>query len=248
MTRFKSGFISSDRHDDTPPFPSFPTCSLPYLPPIYVCTLTTYLLFSISNSLPLKVNTLYLHAPSPTTPASETLSAVTSLHASGRIARFGLSNHSAAQVAEFLDAANRNGYIRPSVCQDNYNVVMRGLEERLLPTLRSEGISLFAYRYVPLEGIADVEGLFVGLLFLKLIGSGIDVVPRQEACSTHQNTQSDRTRGGTKMYVFIPIILLIFLIFHSSSPSAASYFQRSHQNLHSCHLTRHFLPPIQRSY
>ncbi|KAL9625553.1 MAG: hypothetical protein Q9160_000266 [Pyrenula sp. 1 TL-2023] len=93
-----------------------------------------------------KISTLYLHAPFPRTSPSETLSAITSLHTSNKISRFGLSNHTPAQVSEFVDVAKRDGLMRPTVCQENYSIVMRtNVEERLLPVLRREGIALRAY-------------------------------------------------------------------------------------------------------
>jgi len=67
------------------------------------------------------VDLLYAHFPDPATPLEETLGAIEDLVRAGKVRYAGLSNHSAARVAEALWTADRHGW-RPIVAtQDLYN-------------------------------------------------------------------------------------------------------------------------------
>lgn len=49
-------------------------------------------------------------------------------------------------LSEFIEICDRNGYIKPSVYQGQYNLVCRGSEDTLFPTLRKHGIVFNAFR------------------------------------------------------------------------------------------------------
>ena len=69
--------------------------------------------------------------------------------------RLGLSNFTAAEVAEVVMTCKYNGWVRPTVYQAMYNAITRGMEAELVPACRRYGIDIVAYN--PLAG-----GLFSG--------------------------------------------------------------------------------------
>lgn len=64
-----------------------------------------------------KVQILYLHAPDRATPVEEVLRTLNELYKQGKFEKLGLSNYTAAEVAEFVAVADKNGFVRPSVYQ-----------------------------------------------------------------------------------------------------------------------------------
>ena len=96
------------------------------------------------------VDLLYLHAPDPGTPITETLEACWEAYRSGRFRRFGLSNYAAWQVAEIVEICRARGWMVPTVYQGLYNALNRDVERELLVCLRNYGISFYAYN--PLAG------------------------------------------------------------------------------------------------
>lgn len=106
-----------------------------------------------------KVNILYLHAPDRVTPFETTYAAINAHYQKGRFEKFGLSNFTAAEVEQFIEIAQKNNYVKPSVYQGMYNLLERNPEEKLFPVLRKHGISFYAYS--PLAGgflAGKVEG------------------------------------------------------------------------------------------
>ncbi|CAG8971539.1 hypothetical protein HYALB_00005435 [Hymenoscyphus albidus] len=49
------------------------------------------------------------------------------------------------QLQDFLEVARINNRIRPTVYQGEYNNLTRGMEEKILPLLRAQGISYYAH-------------------------------------------------------------------------------------------------------
>ncbi|PPJ49569.1 hypothetical protein CBER1_01911 [Cercospora berteroae] len=96
------------------------------------------------------VDIFYIHAPDPSTPIEETLSAINEVHKTGFFKRFGLSNYKAEDVEKVYNHCKENEYPLPQVYQGNYSAVARKQEELLFPTLRKLGISFYAYS--PLAG------------------------------------------------------------------------------------------------
>ncbi|RAH69948.1 aldo/keto reductase family protein [Aspergillus aculeatinus CBS 121060] len=93
-----------------------------------------------------QIDIYYLHAPDRRAPLAPLLEAITHLHRTNRIRRFGLSNFLPAEVDEVVRLVQANDYLRPTVYQGNYSAIARGAETTgLLDTLRRHGIAFYAY-------------------------------------------------------------------------------------------------------
>ncbi|KAM4057920.1 aldo/keto reductase family protein [Hirsutella rhossiliensis] len=68
----------------------------------------------------------------------------------GLFNKLGVSNLSPEMLSEFLGICDDKGFDRPSVYQGQYNLIFRGIETTLFPTLRKHGMTLNAYS--PLAG------------------------------------------------------------------------------------------------
>ncbi|KAI2618245.1 aflatoxin B1 aldehyde reductase member 2 [Hypoxylon sp. NC1633] len=101
------------------------------------------------------VDIMYLHAADRGTPFAETLEAVDKLHKAGKFVRFGISNYTAAEVAEVVLTCKYNGWVRPTIYQGMYNAITRGIEPELIPACRRYGLDIVVYN--PIAG-----GLFSG--------------------------------------------------------------------------------------
>jgi len=97
-----------------------------------------------------KVHILYLHSPDRSVPFEETVAAINEEYKKGRFEHFGLSNYTAEEVEQIVKISTEKGYVKPTVYQGCYNVLVRGGEEKLFPVLRKNGISFYAYS--PLAG------------------------------------------------------------------------------------------------
>ncbi|MBM3567745.1 MAG: aldo/keto reductase [Alphaproteobacteria bacterium] len=86
-----------------------------------------------------------LHQPDPRTPIEETLRALDDLVRQGKLRYVGCSNLKSWQVIESLWAADRRGYERFVSCQDEYSLVMRGIEADLAPAMRAHGLGLLPF-------------------------------------------------------------------------------------------------------
>ena len=87
----------------------------------------------------------YLHRPDPATPIEETLRALDDLIRQGKVRTIGCSNFTAAQVAEAQSTATRAGVHAFVSCQDQYNLLSRGIERDLFPAIKTHGLSLLPY-------------------------------------------------------------------------------------------------------
>ena len=109
---------------------------------------------SLTNSLQSlgieKVNVLYCHAPDFTTPVAEQAKAFNVQYQKGRFSHLGVSNFMPEMVQEWLDIANKEGHVKPTVYQGQYNLLCRSYETTLFPLLRKNGMSFAAYS--PLAG------------------------------------------------------------------------------------------------
>jgi aryl-alcohol dehydrogenase-like predicted oxidoreductase len=85
------------------------------------------------------------HRPDPKTPIEETLRALNDLVKAGKVRAIGCSNMPADQ----LDAAqdkSRNDHLAAYVtAQDEYSLLVRGVETALVPTLEKDGMALLPY-------------------------------------------------------------------------------------------------------
>lgn len=92
-----------------------------------------------------QINVEYLHVPDRSTPFEEACIAMNEAHKAGKIKSWGLSNYKAEEVQEIVDICEQRGFVKPSVYQGHYNVLVRGGEKGLFPTLRKHGIAFYAY-------------------------------------------------------------------------------------------------------
>ncbi|KAI9740319.1 MAG: hypothetical protein M1834_004898 [Cirrosporium novae-zelandiae] len=91
------------------------------------------------------VDIFYIHSPDFKTPLEDTLAGVNEAYKSGIFQRFGLSNYPPQEVQKVYDVCKANGYILPTVYQENHSAIARKQEEILFPVLRKLGISFYAY-------------------------------------------------------------------------------------------------------
>ncbi len=92
-----------------------------------------------------RIDIYYLHRFDDVTPLEETLRALESLVASGKVLYPAVSNFAAWQTARALGIAERNGW-SPIVCtQPMYNLAKRQAEVEILPMCQAEGLGVFPY-------------------------------------------------------------------------------------------------------
>jgi len=85
------------------------------------------------------------HWPDPRTPMEETLRALDDLVHQGKVRYVGLSNHPAWRVVEaawLARDARLNAFVS---CQDEYSLLVRGVERELVPAMRAYGLGLLPY-------------------------------------------------------------------------------------------------------
>ncbi len=92
----------------------------------------------------------YLHKPDYNTPVEETLETMTTLVKAGKVRYIGLSNFSSWQTCETLWISDKRNGIAPSLTQNVYNLLTRGIEQELVPCLRKFNVGLVIYN--PLAG------------------------------------------------------------------------------------------------
>jgi aryl-alcohol dehydrogenase-like predicted oxidoreductase len=85
------------------------------------------------------------HYPDAATPIDETLRALDDLVRQGKVRHIGCSNFSAAQVKAADDAAQQHGLTPFISGQDQYSLLMRGIERELVPALETHGMGLLPY-------------------------------------------------------------------------------------------------------
>ena len=85
------------------------------------------------------------HFPDPKTPMEETLRALDDLVRQGKVRHIGISNHAAWQVVDAQWIAKERGLQAFISSQDEYSLLMRGVERELLPALQAFGVGLLPY-------------------------------------------------------------------------------------------------------
>ena len=91
-----------------------------------------------------------LHRPDPLTPIEETLGALDDLVRQGKVRYIGCSNLAAWQVAVAQSTARQQRLTGFVSCQDQYSLLVRGIERELVPAMRHLGLGLLPY--APLAG------------------------------------------------------------------------------------------------
>jgi aflatoxin B1 aldehyde reductase len=95
--------------------------------------------------------------------------------------RFGISNFTAYEVAEIVMTCKYNNWVRPTVYQGMYNVILRSLEPELIPACRRYGLDIVVYN--PIAG-----GLFSGKV------KSADVIPESGRFSNTSKGQGENYR------------------------------------------------------
>ncbi len=96
------------------------------------------------------VDVYYLHTPDHTTPITETLDAIASISAAGKIRAWGISNFAAWQLIEINALCDERNMPRPAYSQVLYNVLVRQLEVEYLPCVKRHPIHTTVFN--PLAG------------------------------------------------------------------------------------------------
>jgi aryl-alcohol dehydrogenase-like predicted oxidoreductase len=91
------------------------------------------------------IDIYYMHAPDYETALEESLDTMSCLVRSGKIRYYGVSNYAAWQIADILALCDKRGFVAPIVTQNVYNLITRGIEDELLPFLRTHGLGLIVY-------------------------------------------------------------------------------------------------------
>lgn len=86
-----------------------------------------------------------LHVPDPLTPIEETLRALDDLVRQGKVRYIGCSNLVAWRVVEAQWTARQLGINSFVCCQDEYSLLVRGIERDLLPAMDCYGLGLLPY-------------------------------------------------------------------------------------------------------
>ena len=91
-----------------------------------------------------------VHRPAPDTDVEETLGALTDLVRAGKVRYIGSSSYSGSQIVEAQWAAKDNHFARFVTEQPPYSILVRGIEEDVLPTTQRHGMGTLTYS--PLAG------------------------------------------------------------------------------------------------
>jgi len=86
-----------------------------------------------------------VHRPDTTTPIEETLRALDDLVRQGKVRAIGCSNFSARQVNEAQRVAASQELTPFVSCQDEYSLLVRGIEKELVPAIEQHGLGLLPY-------------------------------------------------------------------------------------------------------
>lgn len=90
------------------------------------------------------------HTPDPLTPLDETMRALDDLVRQGKVRYIGCSNMPAWQVVDAQWIAASGGLTPFVSCQDEYSLLVRGVETDLFPAMRAKGLGLLPF--YPLAG------------------------------------------------------------------------------------------------
>jgi aryl-alcohol dehydrogenase-like predicted oxidoreductase len=91
------------------------------------------------------IDLYYYHRPDPLTPVEETLRALDQLVRQGKVRTIGCSNTSAAQVTDAQNVSRTHGLTRFVCCQDQYSLLARQIEAKLIPAIEAQHLTLLPY-------------------------------------------------------------------------------------------------------
>ena len=91
------------------------------------------------------IDVYYCHFFDPDTPLEETLRAMDDLVRQGKVLYVGVSNWTAAQIAEALSIVDRHSLHRIAANQPLYNLFARDIEKEIIPLCERHGIGQVVY-------------------------------------------------------------------------------------------------------
>ena len=92
-----------------------------------------------------RIDLFKVHNWDPEVPLSETIDALNTLVEQGKARYIGSSNYDADQLAQALQESAASGCARMEATQPNYNLVVRDIEEALLPLCAEHQIGVVSY-------------------------------------------------------------------------------------------------------
>ncbi len=96
------------------------------------------------------VDLYYMHMPDYATPIEETLQAMDMLVRSGKVRYVAISNYASWQACDLVWTAKTNGFVPPTVSQNVYNLLTRGIEDEFLPFALKHNMGVVVYN--PIAG------------------------------------------------------------------------------------------------
>jgi aryl-alcohol dehydrogenase-like predicted oxidoreductase len=85
------------------------------------------------------------HRPDPKTPIEETLHALDDLVKRGKVRAIGCSNMPSDQLAAAYETSRKNNLAEYVTAQDQYSLLVRGIEAALVPEVQKEGMGVLPY-------------------------------------------------------------------------------------------------------
>ncbi|WP_314139091.1 aldo/keto reductase [uncultured Plantibacter sp.] len=91
------------------------------------------------------IDLYYAHFDDESVPLEETVTALSSLVDAGKVRHLGISNYSAARIAEWFEIVEAKGLHRPIALQPHYNLVEREFEGELRTIAEHEQLAVLPY-------------------------------------------------------------------------------------------------------
>ncbi|MBC7724426.1 MAG: aldo/keto reductase [Burkholderiaceae bacterium] len=108
-----------------------------------------YIRIAVENSLRRLqtdwIDLYQLHVPDPVTPIEETIAALDELITEGKVRYIGHSNLPGWQIAQAEYVAQLGAHPKFISAQDEYSLIVRGVEDEVLPATRALGIGFLPY-------------------------------------------------------------------------------------------------------
>ena len=92
-----------------------------------------------------RLDVFFMHRWDPIVPLEETLRALETLVADGKVVYLGASNYAAWQIAKGLGISEKNGWPRFDVIQPMYSLVKRQAEAEIFPLALAENLGVTTY-------------------------------------------------------------------------------------------------------
>jgi aryl-alcohol dehydrogenase-like predicted oxidoreductase len=155
-----------------------------------------HILWQVRESLA-RLQTTYIdlyqiHWPDPETPKLETLSALNHLINQGLVRYIGASNHSTAEIEEFMQDVREyrlEGFV---TLQELYNLIERGVEKDRLPLAKKYGLGVLAYSPIA-QGVLSEK-------YLSGVQKGTRATYAAEMTRVYLNAQNlEAVRGLNEM-------------------------------------------------